>query len=84
MGGLGSDFFDYFQYALTFVLGVMRSTVIFRAYGFTVTLWDLYTKSTILIAFFDAVIFPVMSVWGLVDTDSTGIMEDIDKQNEDD
>lgn len=73
--GLGTDFFNWLQYSLNYVLALMYDTVIFNAYGYTVTLWDLYTTSTTLIAFFDSVIFPLMSIWGLVDDDEESIKD---------
>lgn len=81
--GLGSDFFNWFQYHLNYILGVMYSTVIFNAYGYTVTLWDLYTTSTTLIAFFDSVVFPFMSIWHLTNDDEESI-SDTWRDDEDD
>lgn len=75
---MDSNFFNWLQYWLSEVFSTMQNTIIFRAYGFNVSLWDLYTISTTLIAFFDQVIFPVMAVFGLVDSDSESIIEDDD------
>lgn len=83
MGGLNSDFFNQFQYWLTTCINYMDTVVIFNAYGFVVTLWDLYTVSTTLVAFFDAVVFPCLPVGLLYDDESEGLMDDIDRENYD-
>lgn len=76
--------FQWIAYYLAECLNLFQNTVIFNAYGYTVTLWDLYTVSTILIAFFDAVIFPVMAAFGLAyDDESTGIIDDVENENSD-
>ena len=77
---MDSNFFNWLQYWLGEVFSTMQNTIIFRAYGFTVSLWDLYTISTTLIAFFDQVIFPVMAVFGLADSDSESIVDEVDKE----
>lgn len=80
--GLGSDFFNWFQYHLNYILSLMYDTVIFNAYGYTVTLWDLYTTSTTLIAFFDSVVFPLMALWGLTDDEEESIKDTWDDESD--
>ena len=81
MGGLNTEFFAEFAGWLSRVLAYMDSVVIIRASGYIITLWDLYTVSTTLIAFFDCVIFPVMTSFGLeYSGDADGIIEDIDDE----
>lgn len=81
--GLDSEFFNYFQHWITTCLQTFQDTVIINAYGYRVTLWDLYTVSTTLIAFFDAVIFPILSLFGLVnDPESDGILDDVEKSED--
>lgn len=82
--GLGADFFNWLQFNLDYILGLMYTTVIFDAYGYTVTLWDLYTTSTTLIAFFDSVIFPLMTIWGLTDDGEESIKDTWGGDEEDD
>lgn len=73
---MDSNFFNWLQYYLSECFHIMQDTIIFKAYGFNVSLWDLYTISTTLIAFFDQVIFPIMGVFGLVDSDSESVLDD--------
>lgn len=60
--GLSSDFFNALSGAIRYILDLMQSTVIFRAYGYTITLWDLHAISTTLLHFFNAIIVPLVGV----------------------
>lgn len=80
---MDSYFFNWLQYYLNATFQLMQDTIIFKAYGFRVSLWDLYTISTILILFFDVVIFPVMQAWGLADSDSEGLADEVDPSDDD-
>lgn len=79
--GLGSDFFDAFKGALKYVLDLMQSTIIFNAYGYRVSLWDLHTVSTTLIHFFNAIIVPLVGV--VPGIDDYAQQEEEEKQMED-
>lgn len=81
---MDSNFFNWLQYYLDAVFQLMQDTIIFRAYGFNVSLWDLYTISTTLILFFDCVIFPIMQYWGLADASSDGLADEVNPDDSDD
>lgn len=73
--GLDSTFFNWLQFYLADAFRIMDSTTIFDAYGFQVSLWDLYTTSTTLIAFFDSVIFPLLALWGVSGEDEESVID---------
>ena len=73
--GLNTDFFNTLYFWLTECLQLMEDTIIFNAYGYRISLWDLYSTSTTLIAFFDSVIFPLLALQGITEDDEESVLD---------